>query len=266
MKWLSSGGRGIVLRTSSGWLGLAAGLWVTVLAVRGRAYPASDVLGLGQLAGGSLLALAGAVALSRLFLHGEKKDVLQARGTVLAFGSCGSNVGPRGMGGGGHPGRDRHRGEILTDLPWMPAQGPENAVLQLADHAVPVDAVSTERTGVLPLQHPAKDGDERGEIVPDRAPQHIPIEPEVLMNDEVAHVAHLSPRDVGPTLGDIGGHARGCFSENRDVLDHCIDQHPVTEECVSLEIFGQVDRRLNGIEHVGNPQVPVPTPHGWPRP
>lgn len=109
-KWLSSGGRGIVLRTSSGWLGLAAGLWVTVLAVRGRAYPASDVLGLGQLAGGSLLALAGAVALSRLLLHGEKNAVLQARGTVLAFGNCGSNVGPRGMGGGGHPGRDRHRG------------------------------------------------------------------------------------------------------------------------------------------------------------
>ena len=66
------------------------------------------------------------------------------------------------------------------------------------------------RERLLTLEHGSQHGHDRRQVLRDRAPRDVRVHAEVLVDDEVAHVADVSPRNLGPALRGLFGNV-GCY-------------------------------------------------------
>jgi len=63
-----------------------------------------------------------------------------------------------------------------------------------------------------------------------RAPHLRPIDPEVVVHDDVPESLDVRPRDVGVAIPQLLGEARHGLSDNRQLVDHGTPNHPIRLE------------------------------------
>ena len=67
-----------------------------------------------------------------------------------------------------------------------------------------------------------------GHVVADGAPHDVRVHTEVLVDDEVAQVAHHAARDVWPLLDDLVGDVRGGLAKHAQIIDGRVAEPAVT--------------------------------------
>ena len=91
-------------------------------------------------------------------------------------------------------------------------------------------------------------GQHHGQVVVDGAPHDVLVHTEVLVDDEIAHVAHHAPRHVWPLPNDLVGDVRSGLAKHAQILDGRVDERAIGQELSLLEPVRQAYRRLRRVD------------------
>ena len=87
----------------------------------------------------------------------------------------------------------------------------------------------------------------------DHTPNDVLFHLMVTMDEEVPHARDLSPRGLRMLLPEFKSEHIGGFSDNHNVVNHCMITHTVGHESVHVIITYVLENIVDGFQHVGQP-------------